>query len=198
MKKHPASFRLTDAALDAQRAAAESVAGEVVLYEGPVRSLWCVCVVCCAGEGGVTCWLWTKPRRERRDEARRRGACRPCQRTLWRNTASAGICVGCCFVFGRVPAPPMSTHHTGSGALSREARALMSFTTMVHGTLDDWMVGGRSDVRVFGCSPPSRCTCPPCLPCSPYCDSSPLAPNNVNTMACAALAAHTLGFVAQT
>ena len=42
MKKHPASFRLTDAALDARRAAAEAEgggAGEVLLYDGPVRGL---------------------------------------------------------------------------------------------------------------------------------------------------------------
>ena len=40
MKKHPASFRLTDAVLDAKREAAlQAGGGEVVLYEGPVRGL---------------------------------------------------------------------------------------------------------------------------------------------------------------
>jgi len=39
MKKHPASFRLTDTEVDLKRESALDIEGEVVLYEGPVRGL---------------------------------------------------------------------------------------------------------------------------------------------------------------
>ena len=51
MKKHPASFRLTDEVIDARRASAvDAPAGaeEVVVYEGPVRGLCPLAPVCLA------------------------------------------------------------------------------------------------------------------------------------------------------